>query len=238
MDGAVGLAAGAGVLFQVDQAEGALVGVGHDGLLAQPVDGNGVGRKGQGHGLFEGQRVGIQHHQGAGCYAGGRGTAEGGIQDAAVFGHLVETIHQDGLASLGIVPFPLGHRPLRAGQGKAIVVTVAGPFGIVAFQPFAARVGFETQWPGGPAAGTVGGVVCQGSGLAGGADQGAAGKGHGNSQANARNAWVHGGNFLGNGRTGSVPGGVYRDRPCRNGKEANDSERDYYALFKRKTSRF
>ena len=185
MDGAVGLAAGAGVLFQVDQAEGALVGVGHDGLPAQPVDGNGVGRKGQGHGLFEGQRVCIQHHQGAGCHTGGRGAAEGGVQGAAVFGHLVETIHQDGLASLGIVPFPLGHRPLRAGQGEAIVVTVAGPFGIVAFQSFAARGGFEAQWPGGPVAGTVGGAVCQRGGLAGGADQGAAGKGHGNSQANA-----------------------------------------------------
>ena len=34
-----------------------------------------------------------------------------------------------------------------------------------------------------------------------------------------------------------VPG-AYRDRLCRNGKEANDSESDYYALFKRKTSRF
>ena len=160
----VGLAAGDLAVGQVHQAEGVDVGVRGNGALAVLAEGQGMGGKGQLDGVLQGQGVGVQRHQGPWGDVLGHLAAEGGIQGAVMFVHLIEA--PDVLGLLVLVAFRFLGFGLRLIQ--AVVVAVIGPLGVVAFQLFAAAGGFEV---GGVEADGFGGC---GAGLAGGGCQGSA----------------------------------------------------------------
>ena len=145
----IGFAAGDLAVGQVHQAEGVDIGVRGNGTLAVLAEGQGMGGKGQLDGVFQGQGVGIQRHQGTGSDVLGHLAAKGGIQGAVMFMHLIEA--PDVLGVLVLVAFRLVGFGFRLIQ--AVVVAVIGPLGIVAFQLFAAAGGLE-----------VGGVEADGFG--------------------------------------------------------------------------